>query len=92
MRHPFVTGTEFNVTAFTEETSIVSLTDSDLPGPQYDIPYEMIVSHRPKGEDQGFIWEKMYSTYKDRRYRVCGMDLIDWQRGDDVDDIKTELK
>jgi hypothetical protein len=79
----------FNVTTFTAETAFVSLTDGDLPGPQYDIPYTMIVSHRPKDEDQGFVWEKMYSTYKDRRYRVCGMDLIDWKSDDNV---KSELK
>jgi len=89
MRRPMTSETKFNVTNFSEETVFVSLTDSDLPGPQYDIPYQMIVSHRPKDEDQGFVWEKMYSTYKDRRYRVCGMDLIDWKRDDD---IKTELK
>jgi len=53
--------------------------DPELPGPEYDVPYANIVKMRPKGEDQGFLWEKMYSTYKDRRYGVCGMDLETWQ-------------
>jgi len=79
----------FNATSFSDTTAYLRLEDSKLPGPEYDVPYQMIVGLRPKDDDQGFIWEKMYSTYKDRRYRVCGLDLIDWT---DKQSPKTELK
>lgn len=42
------------------------------------MPYADLVRMRPTDEDQGFVWEKMYSMYKDKRYSVCGMDLLPW--------------
>jgi hypothetical protein len=68
----------FNATDFITATAYVHFTDPDLPGPEYDIPYSNIVKMRPEGDDQAFLWEKMYSTYKDRRYGVCGLDLEVW--------------
>ncbi|KAF2674425.1 hypothetical protein BT63DRAFT_435535 [Microthyrium microscopicum] len=88
VRAPLAVGERFNATAFSESTAFMQLDDTQLPGAQYDVPYQKIVDLRPKDEDQGFVWEKMYSTYKDRRYRVCGMDLIDWPN----DGEKMELK
>jgi hypothetical protein len=70
--------TSFNATDFISATAYVHFADPDLPGPEYDIPYSSIVKMRPTGDDQGFLWEKMYSTYKDRRYGVCGLDLEVW--------------
>jgi hypothetical protein len=83
-------GHAFNASEFAESTAFLRLEDNRLPGPEYDVPYQMIVGLRPKDDDQGFIWEKMYNTYKDRRYRVCGLDLIDWSADDSH--RKTELK
>lgn len=68
----------FSTGAFEEETAFIHLSDPELPGPQYDTPYTDLVRMRPKNEDQGFVWEKMYSMYKDKRYSVCGMDLLPW--------------
>jgi hypothetical protein len=68
----------FNATDFIASTAYVHFSDPDLPGPEYDIPYSTIVKMRPTGEDQSFLWEKMYSTFKDRRYGVCGLDLEIW--------------
>jgi hypothetical protein len=68
----------FSSSTFMSETAFVMFQDPELPDPKYDVPYADIVKMRPKNEDQGFVWEKMYSTYKDRRYRVCGMDLETW--------------
>lgn len=68
----------FNATKFLTETSYVHISDPELPGPEYDFPYYEMVRRRPEDEDQGFLWEKMYSTYKDRRYEVCGLDLEVW--------------
>lgn len=71
-------GDPFNATKFLTETAFVHISDPELPGPEYDFPYYEMVRRRPGDEDQGFLWEKMYSTYKDRRYEVCGLDLETW--------------
>ena len=39
---------------------------------------QRIVDMRPRDDDQGFVWEKMYNLYKERRYRVCGLDPLPW--------------
>lgn len=75
-RHP--ESDPFNATKFLTETAYVHISDPELPGPEYDFPYYKMVRRRPEDEDQGFLWEKMYSTYKDRRYGVCGLDLEVW--------------
>jgi hypothetical protein len=69
---------KFDAAVFASETAFVMFQDPDLPGPEYDVPYTDIVKMRPKNEEQGFLWEKMYSMYKDRRYGVCGLDLENW--------------
>jgi hypothetical protein len=69
---------KFDAAAFMAETAFVMFRDDALPGPEYDVPYADIVKMRPADEAQGFLWEKMYSTYKDRRYGVCGLDLENW--------------
>jgi hypothetical protein len=68
----------FNATAFLQKTALFRIEDHELPGPQYDAPYQDVVNLRPKDEDQGFIWENLYSTYKDRRYKVCGLNPMPW--------------
>ena len=68
----------FNATDYIANTAYVRFADPDLPGPEFDIPYSSIVKMRPSGEDQSFLWEKIYSTFKDRRYGVCGLDLEVW--------------
>jgi hypothetical protein len=68
----------FNASAYLDDTALIQLKDKGLPGPEYDVPYDDIVRLRPEDEDQGFLWENMYSTYKDRRYRVCGLDQKPW--------------
>jgi hypothetical protein len=71
-------GGAFNATEFLDDTALLQVADPGLPGPEYDAPYDDVVRLRPKNEDQGFLWENMYSTYKDRRYRVCGMNQKPW--------------
>lgn len=72
------TAPNFSANKFEEETAFIHLGDLELPGPEYDMPYADLVRMRPTNEDQGFVWEKMYSIYKDKRYSVCGMDLLPW--------------
>jgi hypothetical protein len=81
LRTPRAESTPFNATEFLDSTAFVHLIDDELPSPQYDVPYSSIVKLRPGDQDQGFLWEKMYSMYKDRRYGVCGLDLEPWPPG-----------
>jgi hypothetical protein len=69
---------KFNATTFLQKTALFRVDDHELPGPQYDAPYQDVVNLRPKDEDQGFIWENLYSTYKDRRYQICGLNPKPW--------------
>jgi hypothetical protein len=78
LRMPHAPNEPFNATKFLSETAYVHISDPELPGPEYDLPYYEMVRRRPEDEDQGYLWEKMYSTYKDRRYEVCGLDLETW--------------
>jgi hypothetical protein len=78
LRTPMLENGPFNASAFLDDTAFIQLKDNSLPGPEYDVPYDEIVRLRPEDEDQGFLWENMYSTYKDRRYRVCGLDQKPW--------------
>jgi len=72
------TGERFNGTRFLASTAFVQLSDPQLPGIQFEVPYEKIVKLRPKDDDQSYLWEKMQNLYKDRRYGVCGLDLETW--------------
>ena len=69
---------DFNATAFLSSTAYVLFTDSDLPGPQYDVPYRLKTRSRPKGDDERFVWEKMYETFRQNRMDICGLDLERW--------------
>jgi hypothetical protein len=93
LRTPRAQSAPFNATAFLDSTAFVHLVDDRLPSPQYDVPYSSIVKLRPKDQDQGFLWEKMYSMYKDRRYGVCGLDLEPWppRRKDVVAEANEDL-
>ena len=68
----------FNATDFYDKTAYLLLEDEALPGPEYEVPYQRVVDMRPRDDDQGFVWEKMYNLYKERRYRVCGLDPLSW--------------
>ena len=69
----------FDAKAFSQNTAFVHLVDPELPGPEFDVPYQDIVKARPKDADQGFIWEKMYLRHKNLRYSVCGLDPVQWR-------------
>lgn len=68
----------FNSTIFTEATAYVRLSDPELPGPEYDVPYYERVRIRPKNEEARFVWEKLYETFRQRRMEICGLDLETW--------------
>lgn len=82
----------FSAGVFEEETAFIHLADPELPGPEYDLPYTDLVKMRPTNDDQGFVWEKMYSIYKDKRYSVCGMDLLPWNGEDKGEEKKVNAK
>jgi hypothetical protein len=82
----------FNATAFFEATAFIKVHDPILPGPEFDIPYENIVKNRPDDVDQAFIWERMYSLYKSRRYTVCGLDPKPWPQTESNSTVSNETK
>ena len=70
----------FNATAFAETTTFVRLSDPELPGPEYDVPYYRRVELRPENEEAATTWEGLYERFRQRRMEVCGLDLEYWSR------------
>lgn len=68
----------FNATVFEEATTYVRLSDPELPGPEYDVPYYERVALRPSNEEARGAWEGLYEKFRQRRMEVCGLDLETW--------------
>ncbi|KAH3907830.1 hypothetical protein HBI56_152990 [Parastagonospora nodorum] len=66
---------EFNATAFEESTTYVRLSDPELPGPEYDVPYSDRVRLRPKNREAEEVWSRLYEDFRQQRMDVCGLDL-----------------
>ena len=66
---------EFNATNFLDGTSYIRIVDSELVGPQFDVPYPERVAARPKVPDAEAIWSKIYDGFRLGRMSVCGLDL-----------------
>tara|TARA_R110002003_G_scaffold149_3_gene13520 strand:- start:47494 stop:48456 length:963 start_codon:yes stop_codon:yes gene_type:complete len=66
---------EFNATAFVESTTYVRLSDPELPGPEYDMPYADRVKLRPKNQQAEEVWSGLYEKFRQQRMEVCGLDL-----------------
>ena len=65
----------FNATEFEEATTYVRLSDPELPGPEYDVPFTDRMAIRPENLEAREAWEKMYERFRQRRMEVCGLDL-----------------
>jgi hypothetical protein len=65
----------FNATVFEQATTFVRLSDPELPGPEYDIPFSDRVKLRPQNEEAQEAWTKLYERFRQRRMEVCGLDL-----------------
>ncbi|KAF2686292.1 glycosyltransferase family 8 protein [Lentithecium fluviatile CBS 122367] len=70
----------FNLTVFEGATTYVRLSDPELPGPEYDVPYNDRARLRPKDEQAREAWEKLYERFRQRRMEVCGLDLEYWEK------------
>ncbi|KAF2248577.1 glycosyltransferase family 8 protein [Trematosphaeria pertusa] len=70
----------FNATIFEQATTYVRLSDPELPGPEYDVPYYDRAKLRPKNGQARDAWEKLYEKFRQRRMEVCGLDLEVWTR------------
>lgn len=68
----------FNVSVFEAATTYVRLSDPELPGPEYDVPYADRARIRPKNSEAREAWEKLYERFRQRRMEVCGLDLEFW--------------
>jgi hypothetical protein len=77
----------FNATTFMREASFVRLWDAALPGPEYDVPYNVRAAARPKHDGARRVWEKVYDSFRGRRQDICGLDLEPW-----TEPGKSELK
>jgi hypothetical protein len=66
---------EFNATAFEASTTYVRLSDPELPGPEYDVPYSDRVRLRPKNREAEEVWSRLYEDFRQTRMDVCGLDL-----------------
>ncbi|KAL9127067.1 MAG: hypothetical protein Q9175_007811 [Cornicularia normoerica] len=66
---------QFNATNFFDTTAYIRLTDSDLPGPEYDIPRQDYVRAMPRSKQARKAWESVYERFRDARMEVCGLDL-----------------
>lgn len=65
----------FNTTQFLDTTGYVRLSDTGLPGPEYDIPRQDFIRAMPSGKQARKAWETVYERYRDQRMDVCGLDL-----------------
>ncbi|KAJ4330008.1 hypothetical protein N0V95_010116 [Ascochyta clinopodiicola] len=65
----------FNATAFEQSTTFVRLSDPEIPGPEYDVPYSTRVKLRPQNEQAQEAWSKLYEGFRQQRMEVCGLDL-----------------
>jgi hypothetical protein len=66
---------DFNATAFVDATTFVRLSEPELPGPEFDIPYADHVKLRPKNQEAKEVWTKLYENFQQQRMDVCGLDL-----------------
>ena len=66
---------QFDAADFLDTTAYVRLSDSDLPGPQYDIPRQDYVRAMPRPKQGRKAWEGLYGRFRDARMEVCGLDL-----------------
>lgn len=65
----------FDSAEFLKMTGYVHLSDPDLPGPEYYIPKDKILSAQPSGAEPRKAWEKSYERFRQQRIDVCGLDL-----------------
>jgi len=65
----------FNATAFKQATTFVRLSDPELPGPEYDVPFAERVKLRPQNAEAEEAWSGLYERFRQRRMEVCGLDL-----------------
>lgn len=70
---------DFNATAFEQATTFVRLSDPELPGPEYDVPFSDKIKIRPQNEQAQEAWIKLYERFRQRRMEVCGLDLETYQ-------------
>lgn len=69
----------FNATAFEQATTFVRLSDPEIPGPEYDVPYSERAKLRPQNQEAQEAWSKLYERFRQRRMEVCGLDLETYQ-------------
>lgn len=70
----------FNATVFEQATTYVRLSDPEIPGPEYDVPYYKTAAIRPSNQEARTVWEGLYENFRQRRMEICALDLEVWTR------------
>ncbi|KAF2875154.1 hypothetical protein BDV95DRAFT_603920 [Massariosphaeria phaeospora] len=70
----------FNATVFQQATTYVQLSDPELPGPEYEVPYYERVALHPRNDEAREAWKNLYEGFRQRRMEVCGLDLETWTK------------
>ena len=68
----------FNASQALHSTVYIRVWDPDVPGPEYDMPYEERVRLRPAEDQARKFWDGMYFKFADDRQDICGLDLEMW--------------
>lgn len=78
----------FNASSYLSSTAYVRIWDPELPGPEYNIPYQDKLRVRPKVDAARNVWDRIYEGFRQERMEVCGLDLETWRTSDE--DVTSE--
>ena len=79
---------DFNATEFLEGTSYVRLVDDGIPGPEFDVSKEAWGRARPEGTQARKAWEAVYARFREARIEVCGLDLEQPGKAEEVGELR----
>ena len=55
--------------------SYVHFSDPLIPGPEYDVPRDLLRRSKPRHMQARKLWEDVYEMYRQQRMAVCSLDL-----------------
>ncbi|QIX01119.1 hypothetical protein AMS68_006636 [Peltaster fructicola] len=70
---------DFNQTEFLVNAAYMRFSDTKLPGPEWDVPYEQRREARPMNPDADWLWTELYGQFAQKRSEICGLDLEPWR-------------
>jgi hypothetical protein len=70
---------DFNGNDFEESLSYMHMQDPLLPGPEFDVPRDMLKEAWPENTDAKYLYRNLHDKYRQRRMDVCGLGLEHWE-------------